>query len=265
MNARTRTTTRPKPKRVLPKEQQGKRTAFVVQFFAAAVCIAVVLLPFIWLTMTVVEKRELTQLGIQTTATITKHHSKIVYGAKGRSGESFLINYTFTPDDQAEEYGTDVQLPLDLWDTVRVGSAISVAYNPRNPSEHQPTMILKRLPSSLSSIIGICVGVLAAGVFIWFTRLSFRVITSRRRNTKASDPATDIAEGDTSKNSRSKKHRSQRDAPKTPMVKNVRGVLIVIAVLLGILAIFSMFLAVLVLGMNTLGPLVVEAMQNILL
>ncbi|GAA4376969.1 hypothetical protein GCM10023166_28750 [Paeniglutamicibacter cryotolerans] len=57
-----------------------------------------------------------------------------------------MIDYTFTPDDQTQEYGTDVELPLDLWDTVRVGSAISVAYNPRNPSDNQPTMILKRFP-----------------------------------------------------------------------------------------------------------------------
>ncbi|WP_354212404.1 DUF3592 domain-containing protein [Arthrobacter sp. UYCu511] len=251
MNAHIRTTARPKPKRTLPKEQRGKRAAFLVQSFAAAVCIAVVLLPGIWLATTVVGKRQLAQTGIQTTATITKHHSKIRYGATGNSGVDFLIDYTFTPDHQSEECSTDVDLPLDLWETVQVGSKISVTYNAPNPSNNQPTMTLGRYLPALTNIVGIFVGVLSAGIFVWVCR----VVTSRRRKSQDSEPRTDIDEGGTAKHDRSKEHRVQRDAPKAHLVEG----------LIWVLAIFSVSVGIFVVSIVFLGPLVVELLENVLL
>ena len=169
--------------------------------------------------MTVVPKRELAQTGIQTAATITKHHSKIVYGATGRSGEDFLIDYTFTPGHQSEEYGTDVDLSLELWETVQVGSTISVMYNAPNPSNNQPTMIFGRYLPAFTDVAGVFVGVLSTGIFLWLCR----VFTARRRKSRESEPRTDIAEGSTTKNDRPKEHRVQRDAPKADLVAGMNS------------------------------------------
>lgn len=264
MNARNRRPSRPKLKSPLDKKLKGRRTSFVVMSFAVVVCVALVVGPWIWLTMSVVGKRELTQTGMQTTATITKHHSRIPYGAHG-SGELFWINYTFTAGNQTKEYATDVMLPLDLWDTVEVGSTISVTYNPGNPSEQQPTMMLKRLSPPLTGGIGIHVGALSVGASIWLTHLLLRVIGSRRRKIKGPDPRTNMAGGGTSKNNSLKKHRSQREAPRNPIVEKTLVVLGVLAVFAAILVVLSMYLAVLVFGMEFLGPLVVETIQSNLL
>lgn len=135
MHANSRTPIQATPQKILPKARKVNRMGFVPVVISAAVCLALVLVPCIYLGMEIGEKRELTQTGLQTSATVNKHHSKTVRGGKS-STVYHLIDYTFAPNNRAPEHSSGVELPADLWDTVHVGSTISVTYNPASPSDN---------------------------------------------------------------------------------------------------------------------------------
>lgn len=259
MNDPIRTPIRPRQNKPPAKARRGKFATFVVYSFCIAVLLALVLGHGLWLVTTIAGKQELTQSGVQSSATITKHHSEIVRGGKS-SNEKFLIDYTFTSHDQMEEHDTDVELPVDLWNAVEVGSTISVTYKPNDPSDNQPTMMLKRLLPELTDIVQFYVGAVFAAIVIWIAFILLRLITSLRRKSKAADPRTGITNMDTPK-----KRRSKHATPKTQMPENVRGILALIAIFLGFLAILTVFLGVFVFGIEFVGALVVDVIQNSLL
>ncbi|MGB9033564.1 MAG: DUF3592 domain-containing protein [Paeniglutamicibacter sp.] len=251
MNAKHRAPTGPKPNRRPSKARKASRMGLVPQIISIAVLLSGLSWGGVSLATSIVEKRELTQTGVQAPATVTQHHKKTVGGRT--TSVYHLIDYTFTPIGKAEEHPTEVILPSDLWNTVEAGSTIMVTYNASNPADNQPTMILKRLSPFASDMIGMLVGIAVAVVFTWFSWQLFRVITSRRRKPKTPNPGTRGTATGTAKPDRSK-------------VQQVAAEFGVLALLLLIfLAILAAFFTVFVCGIEFVGPLVVELMQNSLL
>lgn len=251
MNAKHRAPDRTKPNRRPSKARKASRLRQVPLIISIAVLLSGLAWGGVSLATSIVEKRELTQTGVQAPATVTQHHKKTVGGRT--TSVYHLIDYTFTPIGKAEERHTGVELPSDLWNTVEAGSTIMVTYNVSNPANNQPTMILERLSPFAADMIGMLVGVAVAAVFAWFSWQLFRVITSRRRKPKTPNRGTLGTATGTAK----------PDRPKVQQAASEFGALALL--LLIFLAILAAFSTVFICGIEFVGPFVVKLMQNSLL
>ncbi|EMQ98492.1 DUF3592 domain-containing protein [Paeniglutamicibacter gangotriensis] len=259
MNASIPTPTKSRRSEPPDKARRGEIASVLLTSMAVTVLVALVLWQSLGLIATIVEKKELTQTGIQATATITKHHSKVIPSDRGTT-EKFLIDYTFTPPKHAEEHASNVALPRELWDTVEVGSTVLVTYKPEERSDNQPTMMLKRLLPTDAGVVGIYVSVLVVATCIWLAVWLARVIMSRRRRSRGAGPRSSTVELDGSKK------RSAKDAAsKAPMPEKLRGLLDSVVIILALLMALALGFCVLVFGLEFVGTRVVEAIQNFLL
>jgi cytoskeletal protein RodZ len=257
MTAKHRAPSRRKQKRRLPKARKASFMGSVPLLFSIAVLLAGLVWGGSTLVISIAEKQELAQSGVQASATVTKHHKKTVPSSRTKSVYS-LIDYTFTPGHLAEEHATGVELPSDLWNTVEAGSTIAVTYNPTSPSTNQPTMILDRLSPTAASSIRLLVGVLLLALFTWLSCVLFRVATSRRRKSKAIDLGTHGTATGPAKN-----HGAKQDVSKARETCAQIGMLAILALMA--LAILAVFFCVFVGGIELVGPLVVDLIQNTLL
>lgn len=259
MNASIPTPTKSRRSEPPDKTRRGEIASILLTSMAVTVLVALVLWQGLGLIATIVEKKELTQTGIQASATITKHHSKVIPSDRGTT-EKFLIDYTFTPPSHAEEHASNVELPSELWNTVEVGSTILVTYKPEDRSDNQPTMMLKRLLPADAGVIEIYVSVLVVATCVWFAVWLARVIMSRRRKSRGAGTRSSTVELD-----RSTKRSAKHAAPKALMPEKLRGLLESVVIILALLMALALVFCVLLFGLTFVGPRVVEAILNFLL